>query len=45
MKKVKAKNKVSGKIYTFEVYTSFVYIVEQMREISKIDFLDFFEVI
>lgn len=38
------KHKSTGKLYEAEIYTSFVYLVEEMREISKQDFNDFFEI-
>jgi len=35
----------SGRVQDAEIYTSFVYLVDDMRKITKQEFEDFFEIV
>jgi hypothetical protein len=43
--KATIKHKTSGRIYKAEIYNSFVYLIDEMRKITKEDFNDFFEIV
>lgn len=45
MDTVTVKHMSSGHTYTAQLYTSFVYLIADMRVISIEDFNDFFEVV
>lgn len=45
MKTTTIKHKSTGNTCEAEIYSSFVYLVDEMRQISKQDFNDFYEVV
>ena len=42
---MKAVHKSTGRVIEVEIYTSFVYFVEEIRTVSRIDFDEFYQVI
>lgn len=45
MKTAKAVHKSTGRMIEVEIYTSFVYFIEEIRTISRSDFDEFYKVI
>lgn len=45
MKAVTIKHKSTGNIYNAEMYTSFVYLIDEVRKITIDEFNDFFEIV